>query len=96
MAKFLVDNHHLSKAMIGDYLGDRRNTEVLTAFVRCVRACAHVCVCAYACTHVCVPVYECVCTYCSRSSGALPTSQSKCYIFMTFHSSYVESLYVDL
>ena len=34
VAKFLVDNHHLSKAMIGDYLGDRRNTEVLTAFVR--------------------------------------------------------------
>ena len=37
VAKFLVDNHHLSKAMIGDYLGDRRNTEVLTAFVRCVQ-----------------------------------------------------------
>ena len=34
VAKFLVDNHHLSKAMIGDYLGDRRNTEVLTAFIR--------------------------------------------------------------
>ena len=34
IAKFLVDNHYLNKAMIGDYIGDRRNTEILKAFVK--------------------------------------------------------------
>ena len=60
VAKFLVDNHHLSKAMIGDYLGDRRNTEVLTAFIRCVFSSGggwDGCVCMLACVCVCVCVH---------------------------------------
>ena len=33
VAGFLHDNHGLQKAMIGDYIGDRRNIDVLNAYV---------------------------------------------------------------
>jgi len=34
LAEFLLQNPALSKAMIGDYIGDRKNAEVLEAFVK--------------------------------------------------------------
>lgn len=34
VASFLVDNPWLSKAMIGEYVGDRRNPAILEAFVK--------------------------------------------------------------
>lgn len=34
VADFLLENPGLSKAKIGDYVGDRRNIEILEAFVR--------------------------------------------------------------
>ena len=34
VASWLHDNPGLNKAMIGEYVGDRRNSEVLHAFVR--------------------------------------------------------------
>ena len=34
VASFLVDNPRLSKAMIGEYVGDRKNPAVLEAFVK--------------------------------------------------------------
>ena len=34
VASFLVDNPRLSKAMIGEYIGDRKNPAVLEAFVK--------------------------------------------------------------
>ena len=34
VASFLVDNPRLNKAMIGEYIGDRKNPAVLEAFVK--------------------------------------------------------------
>lgn len=34
IASFLVDNPRLSKAMIGEFIGDRKNPAVLAAFVK--------------------------------------------------------------
>ena len=36
VATFLHNNPTISKQMLGDYLGDRRNTAVLEAFVKYV------------------------------------------------------------
>ena len=36
VGEFLIENHGLDKAKMGDYIGDRRNAEVLEAFVRSV------------------------------------------------------------
>ena len=36
IAKFLHDNHLLDKGMIGDYLGDRKNADVLENFIKLV------------------------------------------------------------
>ena len=33
VASFLHDNQGLHKAMIGDYIGDRRNIDILNAYV---------------------------------------------------------------
>lgn len=34
IASFLVDNPRLSKAMIGEFIGDRKNPAILAAFVK--------------------------------------------------------------
>jgi brefeldin A-resistance guanine nucleotide exchange factor 1 len=34
VADFLLENPRLGKAKIGDYIGDRKNSEILEAFVR--------------------------------------------------------------
>ena len=36
VAGFLLENHGLSKARIGEFVGERKNSEILLAFVRCV------------------------------------------------------------
>lgn len=36
IASFLHDNHLLDKGMIGDYIGDRKNADVLENFIKLV------------------------------------------------------------
>ena len=63
---FLLENHGLSKAKIGEYVGERKNADILLAFVRCVCTClcdtigVCVCVCDTICVCVCVFVHVCV------------------------------------
>lgn len=42
IASFLHDNHLLDKGMIGDYIGDRKNADVLDHFIKLVNVvCCH-------------------------------------------------------
>ena len=42
IARFLHDNHLLDKGMIGDYIGDRKNSDILDQFIKLVNImCCH-------------------------------------------------------
>ena len=75
VADFLLENPRLSKAKIGEYIGERKNAHILEAFVRytymsiyrSVCACVVgvcVCVCVRKCVHMSDYMYIHVCRNC--------------------------------
>lgn len=56
IASFLVDNPRLNKAMIGEYVGDRKYPAVLDAFVK------YVCTCLLLCWVISVVNHSAICS----------------------------------